>query len=266
VISYDTENDADIVALIACSAALTLSGIPFMGPIGAARVGYKDGEYILNPTKIEMDDSELDLVVAGTKDAVLMVESEAKELSEEVMLGAVTYGQENFVPIIEAIISLAEKSAKEPRDFTKEDLSELENKVSVVIKDQLTDAYKEADKQKRTELIAEVKSNLIDQFSKEDSEGDEEYSENALGSVFKNIEKSIVRNSILDTSLRIEGRDLKTLTSDCIGLTVSRSLPSIRKLVSKILFLTMLFSIFLKTDPNAFSLYSSSPSESSLEN
>ena len=211
VISYDTENDADIVALIACSAALTLSGIPFMGPIGAARVGYKDGEYILNPTKIEMDDSELDLVVAGTKDAVLMVESEAKELSEEVMLGAVTYGQENFVPIIEAIISLAEKSAKEPRDFTKEDLSELENKVSVVIKDQLTDAYKEADKQKRTELIAEVKSNLIDQFSKEDSEGDEEYSENALGSVFKNIEKSIVRNSILDTSLRIDGRDLETV-------------------------------------------------------
>ena len=211
VISYDTENDADIVALIACSAALTLSGIPFMGPIGAARVGYKDGEYILNPTKIEMDDSELDLVVAGTKDAVLMVESEAKELSEEVMLGAVTYGQENFVPIIEAIISLAEKSAKEPRDFTKEDLSELENKVSVIIKDQLTDAYKEADKQKRTELIAEVKSNLIDQFSKEDSEGDEEYSENALGSVFKNIEKSIVRNSILDTSLRIDGRDLETV-------------------------------------------------------
>ena len=211
VISYDTENDADIVALIACSAALTLSGIPFMGPIGAARVGYKDGEYILNPTKIEMDDSELDLIVAGTKDAVLMVESEAKELSEEVMLGAVTYGQENFVPIIEAIISLAEKSAKEPRDFTKEDLSELENKVSVIIKGQLTDAYKEADKQKRTELIAEVKSNLIDQFSKEDSEGVEEYSENALGSVFKNIEKSIVRNSILDTSLRIDGRDLETV-------------------------------------------------------
>jgi len=211
VISYDTENDADVVALIACSAALTLSGIPFMGPIGAARVGYKDGEYILNPTKLEMDDSELDLIVAGTKDAVLMVESEAKELSEEIMLGAVTYGQENFVPIIEAIISLAEKSAKEPRDFTKEDLSELENKVNAIIKDQLTDAYKEADKQKRTELIADVKNNLIDKFSKEEPEGGEEYSENTLGSVFKNIEKRIVRNSILDTNERIDGRDLETV-------------------------------------------------------
>ena len=119
VISYDTENDPDIVAMIACSAALTLSGVPFMGPIGAARVGFKDGEYILNPKRSEMDDSDLDLVVAGTKDAVLMVESEAKELSEEVMLGAVTFGQDNFGQVIDAIISLAEKAAKEPREFEK---------------------------------------------------------------------------------------------------------------------------------------------------
>ena len=116
VISYDTENDPDIVAMIACSAALTLSGVPFMGPIGAARVGFKDGEYILNPTNEEMETSDLDLVVAGTKDAVLMVESEAKELSEEQMLGAVTFGQENFSQVIDSIINLAEKAAKELKE------------------------------------------------------------------------------------------------------------------------------------------------------
>ena len=157
VISYDNENDPDIVSLIACSAALTLSGVPFMGPIGAARVGFKDGDFILNPTKEEMETSALDLVVAGTKDAVLMVESEAKELSEEQMLGAVTFGQDNFSQVIDAIISLAEKAAKEPRDFEKKDISDIENKVSSAIKDDLSEAYKEADKQKRTEKIAEIK-------------------------------------------------------------------------------------------------------------
>ncbi|MEC9074594.1 MAG: polyribonucleotide nucleotidyltransferase [Pseudomonadota bacterium] len=210
VISYDNENDPDIVSLIACSAALTLSGVPFMGPIGAARVGFKDGDFILNPTKEEMETSALDLVVAGTKDAVLMVESEAKELSEEQMLGAVTFGQDNFSQVIDAIISLAEKAAKEPRDFEKKDISDIENKVSSVIKDDLSEAYKEADKQKRTEKIAEIKKNLISELVSDDDE-DEDYNESTISSAFKTIEKNIVRNNILDTGERIDGRDLETV-------------------------------------------------------
>ena len=210
VISYDNENDPDIVSLIACSAALTLSGVPFMGPIGAARVGFKDGDFILNPTKEEMETSALDLVVAGTKDAVLMVESEAKELSEEQMLGAVTFGQDNFSQVIDAIISLAEKAAKEPRDFEKKDISDIENKVSSTIKDDLSEAYKEADKQKRTEKIAEIKKNLISELVSDDDE-DEDYNESTISSAFKTIEKNIVRNNILDTGERIDGRDLETV-------------------------------------------------------
>ena len=210
VISYDNENDPDIVSLIACSAALTLSGVPFMGPIGAARVGFKDGDFILNPTKEEMETSALDLVVAGTKDAVLMVESEAKELSEEQMLGAVTFGQDNFSQVIDAIISLAEKAAKEPRDFEKKDISDIENKVSSAIKDDLSEAYKEADKQKRTEKIAEIKKNLISELVSDEDE-DEDYNESTISSAFKTIEKNIVRNNILDTGERIDGRDLETV-------------------------------------------------------
>ena len=117
MLSHDLENDPDIVAMVAASAALTLSGAPFMGPIGAARVGFANNEYVLNPTIDEMTESQLDLVVAGTQDAVLMVESEAKELSEEIMLGAVMFGHRHFQPVIQAIIQLAEKAAKEPRDF-----------------------------------------------------------------------------------------------------------------------------------------------------
>ena len=210
VISYDNENDPDIVSLIACSAALTLSGVPFMGPIGAARVGFKDGDFILNPTKEEMETSALDLVVAGTKDAVLMVESEAKELSEEQMLGAVTFGQDNFSQVIDAIISLAEKAAKEPRDFEKKDISDIENKVSSAIKNDLSEAYKEADKQKRTEKIAEIKKNLISELVSDDDE-DEDYNESTISSAFKTVEKNIVRNNILDTGERIDGRDLETV-------------------------------------------------------
>ena len=210
VISYDNENDPDIVSLIACSAALTLSGVPFMGPIGAARVGFKDGDFILNPTKEEMETSALDLVVAGTKDAVLMVESEAKELSEEQMLGAVTFGQDNFSQVIDAIISLAEKAAKEPRDFEKKDISDIENKVSSAIKGDLSEAYKEADKQKRTEKIAEIKKNLISELVSDDDEN-EDYNESTISSAFKTIEKNIVRNNILDTGERIDGRDLETV-------------------------------------------------------
>ena len=209
VISYDGQNDADIVALVAVSAALTLSGVPFMGPIAAARVGYIGGEYILNPTKDELDsECDLDLVVAGTNTAVLMVESEAKELSEDVMLGAVSFGQESFEPVIEAIISLAEKAAKEPRELVEVDLSDLQKTVNNSVKDKLINAYKESDKQLRSNKISDIKNDLLSEFS--DNE-DLDISESDIKSVFKNVEKDIVRGSILDTGLRIDGRDLKTV-------------------------------------------------------
>ncbi|MDC0432547.1 polyribonucleotide nucleotidyltransferase [Hyphomicrobiales bacterium] len=212
VISYDGQNDADIVALVAVSAALTLSGVPFMGPIAAARVGYIDGQYVLNPTKDELDDEEnecqLDLVVAGTDTAVLMVESEAQELSEEIMLGAVSFGQESFKPVIKAIISLAEKAAKEPRVIENIDLSDLQKKVNKSVKDKLVQAYKESDKQLRSNKISEIKNELLSDYS--DNE-DSEVSESDVKSVFKNVEKDIVRGSILDTGMRIDGRDLKTV-------------------------------------------------------
>ena len=209
VISYDGQNDADIVALVAVSAALTLSGVPFMGPIAAARVGYIEGEYILNPTKDELDgECDLDLVVAGTNTAVLMVESEAKELSEDVMLGAVSFGQESFKPVIEAIISLAEKAAKEPRELIEVDLSDLQKTVNDSVKDKLIDAYKESDKQARSNKISDIKNELLSEFS--DNE-DLDVSESDIKSVFKNVEKDIVRGSILDTGLRIDGRDLETV-------------------------------------------------------
>ena len=209
VISYDGQNDADIVALVAVSAALTLSGVPFMGPIAAARVGYIGGEYILNPTKDELDgECDLDLVVAGTNTAVLMVESEAKELSEDVMLGAVSFGQESFKPVIEAIISLAEKAAKEPRELVEVDLSDLQKTVNNSVKDKLIEAYKESDKQLRSNKISDIKNDLLSEFS--DNE-DLDISESDIKNVFKNVEKDIVRGSILDTGLRIDGSDLKTV-------------------------------------------------------
>ena len=209
VISYDGENDPDIVAMIAVSAALTLSGVPFMGPIAASRVGYINDEYILNPTKEQLDeDCKLDLVVAGTDSAVLMVESEAKELSEEVMLGAVSFGQDSFKPVIKAIVQLAEKAAKEPRELEEIDLSDLQETVSKIVREKLLSAYKEGDKQIRSNKIAEIKSDLINELVNEDNP---DIIESEVSSVFKNIEKDIVRGSILDTGLRIDGRDLETV-------------------------------------------------------
>src|SRR5436305_1013364 len=137
VLSHDLENDPDVLAMVAASAALTLSGVPFMGPIGAARVGFINNEYVLNPQLDEMTESQLDLVVAGTQDAVLMVESEAKELSEEVMLGAVTFGHRHFQPVIDAIIRLAEKAAKEPRDFRVADDETLEKEMLGLVEQDL---------------------------------------------------------------------------------------------------------------------------------
>src|SRR5919206_230587 len=163
-LSHDLENDPDILALVASSAALTLSGAPFMGPIGAARVGFINNEFVLNPTLDEMAESQLDLVVAGTGEAVLMVESEAKELSEDVMLGAVMFGHKHFQPVIEAIIRLAEKAAKEPRDFQPADMSDVEKAVLEIAEKDLREAYKKTVKQERYGAVDAVKEKVLAQL------------------------------------------------------------------------------------------------------
>ena len=205
VLSHDLENDPDVVALVAVSAALTISGVPFRGPIGGARVGYIDGEYVLNPTNDQMQETNLDLVVAGTSDAVLMVESEADELSEEIMLGAVMFGHKHFQSVIEACIRMAEKAAKEPREMEEKDNSTLEAKVAELAKSGLEAAYQEADKQTRQEAIAALRDTVKDELLDEAS-GDEE--RNAVGGAFKRLESDIVRTGILDTEKRIDGRGL----------------------------------------------------------
>jgi polyribonucleotide nucleotidyltransferase len=209
VLSYDLENDSDIVALVASSAALTLSGVPFMGPIGAARVGYIDGEYVLNPTIEQQKVSALDLVVAGTQDAVLMVESEAKELSEEVMLGAVMFGHRGFQPVIEAIIRMAERSARPPRDFTPPDEEALYNKVKGSAEKAVRAAYEIAKKEDRQEAVAKAKDAVLAELVVEGQEGSP--SAQQVAGAFKHLEKDVVRNSILDTGRRIDGRDTKTV-------------------------------------------------------
>ena len=209
VLSHDMENDPDIVAMVAVSAALTISGLPFMGPIGAARVGYINGEYVLNPLIDDMAESALDLVVAGTNDAVMMVESEAKELSEDVMLGAVMHGHKGFQPVIDMIIRMAEKCAKEPRPFTAPDQSELEGKVRSLVEADVRAAYGLKDKGERHEAISKAKDKAKATLSIADDENAP--SENDVGGVFKAIESDVVRNSILDTKLRIDGRDLSTV-------------------------------------------------------
>ncbi len=209
VLSHDGENDSDVVAMIAVSAALTVSGLPFLGPIGAARVGYKDGEYLLNPTIDETAESDLDLVMAGTSDAVMMVESEASELSEEVMLGAVVYGHDAAKDAINFIIDFAEESAKEPWDFVAPDYSSEEAKVRELVETDVRAAYKEVVKQNRQEKIAAAKEKAVEALC--DPEDETAMSKTVLGSVFKAIEGDIVRNAILDTGERIDGRDTKTV-------------------------------------------------------
>ena len=209
VLSHDLENDPDIVAMIATSAALTISGIPFLGPIGAARVGYINGDYVLNPPLDEMPDTGLDLIMAGTNDAVMMVESEAKELSEDVMLGAVMFGHNAAKAAIDLIIDFAEESAKEPWSFTAPDHGEWPEKIRSLIEDDLRAAYRETVKQVRQEKIAEAKAKAVAAFV--DDEDDAKLSKNKLGGMFKEIEADIVRNGILDTGSRIDGRDTKTV-------------------------------------------------------
>jgi len=210
VVQHDLENDPDILSMVATSAALTLSGVPFMGPIGAARVGFIRGEYVLNPHIDEMPESKLDLVVAGTSDAVMMVESEAHELSEDVMLGAVMFGHKAFQPVIDAIIKLAEVAAKDPRDFTAPDYSALEAEMLKMVEGELRAAYKNTDKQARYAAVDAVKAKVKAAFAP--AEGEEaKWTSEQIGTVFKELQAKIVRWNILDTGSRIDGRDLQTV-------------------------------------------------------
>jgi polyribonucleotide nucleotidyltransferase len=209
-LSHDLENDPDILAMIASSAALTLSGAPFMGPIGAARVGFINNEYVLNPVLEEMPESQLDLVVAGTQDAVLMVESEAKELNEDVMLGAVMFGHRHFQPVIDAIIKLAEKAAKEPRELAVHDNQALEKEMLGLVESDLRAAYAIPDKMQRHKAVDTAKAKVMAHFCPEGVENPPHPKLQVAG-VFKKLEAKIVRWNILDTKKRIDGRDLQTV-------------------------------------------------------
>ena len=211
VLSHDLVNDPDMVAMIAASAALTISGVPFMGPIGAARVGFSNGEYVLNPDVEDMQDlrnnpeQRLDLVVAGTKDAVMMVESEAYELSEAEMLGAVKFGHEQMQPVIDLIVSLAESAAKEPFDFQPADYSTLYEKVKAAGEEQMRAAFAIRDKQERTNAIAAARETVKATLT------EEELGDQNLGSAFKKLESAILRGDVVANGIRIDGRDTKTV-------------------------------------------------------
>ncbi|HJM61657.1 MAG TPA: polyribonucleotide nucleotidyltransferase [Alphaproteobacteria bacterium] len=207
VLAHDLESDPDIVSMVGASAALTISGIPFLGPIGGARVGYIDGKHVLNPGTDALENSSLDLVVAGTASGVLMVESEAKELSEEIMLGAVNFGHEQIQPVINAIIELAEACSKEPWDVpVGPDLGELPSRVDELARSGLEEAYAEVQKQKRVEAIDTVRQATHSVFADDDS-----VDASAVGGLLKSLEKDIVRSAVLKTGNRIDGRDTKTV-------------------------------------------------------
>ncbi len=203
VISYDKENEPDILSITASSAALAISGMPFMGPVGASRVGFIDGKYVLNPSKTDLEKSKLDLVVAGTKDAVLMVESEASGLTEEEMLNAVKFGHEGFVPVIEMIEELAKECRKPEWTVEKKDLSEVKKKLEETFTEDLKKAFATRDKQDRSNQISEITDK-----AKKLYEEDENYTDLDVNSQLKNLEKSIVRNDILKNKNRIDGRGL----------------------------------------------------------
>ena len=210
VLQHDLENDPDIVAMVAASAALTLSGVPFMGPVGAARVGYIDGAYKLNPLIDEVKESQLDLVVAGTPDAVLMVESEAKQLSEEVMLGAVMFGHKHFQPVIDAIIRLAEKAAKEPRDYVPADNSVVLEAVLKLVDADIRAAYKITTKAERYKALDAAKAK-VQALVSETPDGTTTFTKEQVAGQFKEAQAKVVRWTILDDGVRIDGRDLKTV-------------------------------------------------------
>ena len=205
VINYDGENDPAICAMIGASAATTIAGLPFLGPIACARVGYTDGEYILNPTKDELSDSDLDLVVAGTRDGVLMVESEANQLPEDIMLGAVQFGFKEFQCVIDKIIELAENSAKESWKIISPDSPDYIENLKKEAKSSLESLYKIKEKKKRNESLNEKRAAVIEKFNKDDSEL------HLINDAIKDVEKEIVRSSVLKTGKRIDGRDLDTV-------------------------------------------------------
>ena len=206
LLSHDLENDGDVLAMVAASAALTISGLPFLGPIGAAKIGYKDGEYILNPTISQLGETELELVVAGTSEGVMMVESEAQELSEEVMLGAVKFGHEAFQPVIDLIIDFAEDCAKDPIDMPEPapELADCAAAVKAQAEAALTEAYKITVKQDRVDAVNAAKSAAKEALG-------EQFAEGMIGGALKELEKDIVRGGILDTGSRIDGRDGSTV-------------------------------------------------------
>jgi polyribonucleotide nucleotidyltransferase len=211
VLSHDLVNDPDILAMIASSAALTLSGAPFMGPIAGARVGFSNGEYTLNPEVSDMDnlrlnpDQRLDLVVAGTKDAVMMVESEAYELSEKEMLGAVKFGHEQLQPVIDLIIDMAEDAAKAPMEFSEPDYKEIYSRVEKAGKKEMTKAFSLTDKQKRTVAVSSARTNITEKLSEDDQ------LDPLLSTAIKKLESDIVRGAIIKGGKRIDGRDNSTV-------------------------------------------------------
>ncbi|MDH3700567.1 MAG: polyribonucleotide nucleotidyltransferase [Alphaproteobacteria bacterium] len=207
VLTHDFENDPDVVALVGASAALTISGIPFLGPIGASRIGYIDGEFVLNPSMDDMESTTLDLILAGTREGVLMVESQADELDEDTMLGAVTFGHREFQPVIDMIIDLAEACAKEPWALPTEPEGEddLKKQVTALAEKSLRDAYSKTVKQERVEALSEAKTAALTTLKEEEADV-----ELAAG-LLKGLEKDIVRGNILKTGQRIDGRDTKTV-------------------------------------------------------
>ena len=212
VLSHDKENDSDIIAMIAASTALTLSGLPFLGPLGAIKIGYINDDYVINPTKEQLADSKLELVLAGTKEGVLMIESEAHELSEQQMLDAVVLGQENYKIVIDAIISLAKKAAKDPWSLPEKDeeIKNLPADISKEYKNDFIKAYKITEKQKRSERLSILRGEINQKFEKET------ISSVLLADAIKNVEKDIVRGELINTGNRIDGRDTKTVRPiDC---------------------------------------------------
>ena len=207
VLSHDQENDSDVVAMVSASAALTLSGLPFLGPLGAIKIGFIDDEFVVNPSKSQLSNSKLELVLAGTKEGVLMIESEAHELSEKQMLDAVVLGQENYKTVIEAIISLAKKAAKEPWELKEKDeeIKNLPSKINEDFGKDFIDAYKITEKQKRSEKLSSLRNEISEKFVSET------LSPVLVSDAIKNVEKDIVRGELINTGNRIDGRDTKTV-------------------------------------------------------
>ena len=207
VLSHDQENDSDVVAMVAASAALTLSGLPFLGPLGAIKIGFIDDEFVVNPSKSQLSNSKLELVLAGTKEGVLMIESVAHELSEKEMLDAVVLGQENYKTVLEAIISLAKKAAKEPWELKEKDeeIKNLPSKINEDFGKDFIDAYKITEKQKRSEKLSSLRNEISEKFVSET------LSLVLVSDAIKNVEKDIVRGELINTGNRIDGRDTKTV-------------------------------------------------------